>query len=846
MKAAERTMNPSLNAYVRLIPTIAAAAKAAVQLGLLLALGLTTGLNPAQAQNAAQIAALAKLSHAPRVTHPRTATSGSEATQFSLDQPSALAYDTQGDLFIADTAGNLILEVDLNGVVSIVAGSGAQGFGGDGGPATAALLDSPLGVAVDALGNVYIADTHNRRIRMVSGGVISTIAGTGVAGFSGDGAAATTATLARPTALALDSNANLYIADTDNNRIRMISAGVISTVAGNGQQSFSGDGGLAINAGLDSPSGVSVDTAFNIYISDTHNQRIREVNYATGIIATIAGTGVAGFNSDGNAASTQFDRPTGLAVDSTGTVYVADTDNQRIRTLSSGQITTVVGSGQQGNSGDTGASTSITLDSPLSVAVFGASLAVADTNNQAVQVVTDGAVNTVAGTQPTQTELLLIGGAPQLVYGSGSITATFSNGSNAATGTVSFYDGLGASPALLGSSPLSANTATLNTSHLAAGIHYIVASYTGDANNTAITSGVFVLAISPLPLTAIAQPVSLLYGQTVPTLTGTLSGVLPQDAGQVSAVFTTAATSTSAPASYPIAVALSGSAAGNYTVTPAASSGSVVIAQAPSDTTLIASSTAPVQGVSFTLTATVASSTTGTPAGTVSFYDGSALLNATPAPLTAGVGAVTLTTLTVGAHSFTATYSGSADFLASTSAALSSSVLTPDFTVASSTPAQNLVPGKTTSYTIALTPINPTFVYPVSLSVAGLPFGVTAAFAPASLPAGSAAATTTLTLSANAQAQLRRNNSPMGTIPLSAMALALLSLTFSRRLRKAAQRFNAARKLLLALLALTALAAVAGCGGSGFFSQARQTYTVTVTATSGPATHSTPLTLTLE
>jgi sugar lactone lactonase YvrE len=193
----------------------------------------------------------------------------------------------------------VIREVSIAGIVTTIAGTGEQGFAGDGGAATSALLDSPAGVAVDAAGNVYIADTHNNRVRKVSAGTISTIAGTGIASFSGDGGPAGVATLNHPTALAPDGSGNLYLADTDNHRIRKITGTTITTVAGDGEQFFSGDGAAATAAGLDSPNGVAVDVAGNIYIGDTHNQRVRVVN-ASGIISTLAGNASKSFAGDGD------------------------------------------------------------------------------------------------------------------------------------------------------------------------------------------------------------------------------------------------------------------------------------------------------------------------------------------------------------------------------------------------------------------------------------------------------------------------------------------------------------------------------------------------------------------
>ena len=210
-------------------------------LGTLGLLVVTAGIAPALwAQNAAQRTALAKLG-APRadVLSNNTQVNGVEATAVSLDRPLGVAYDAAGNFYIADTDNFVIREVNLAGITTVVAGTGEQGFGGDGGP-TSALLDSPEGIALDAAGNLYFADSGNHRIREVTAGVIATIAGTGTCGYSGDGGPAVAAALCLPTAIAVDSAGGVYIADTNNYRIRKIAGTAISTVAGNGLQSFSG------------------------------------------------------------------------------------------------------------------------------------------------------------------------------------------------------------------------------------------------------------------------------------------------------------------------------------------------------------------------------------------------------------------------------------------------------------------------------------------------------------------------------------------------------------------------------------------------------------------------------
>ena len=253
--------------------------------------------------------------------------------------PQGLAVDSSGNVYVAEAYGARVRKYSPSGSGSTVAGSGTQGYGGDGGSATAAQLYTPAGVAVDSAGNVYVADFSNNRVRRVSAaGAITTVAGSGGSGYSGDGGPAANARLNLPSAVAVDAAGNLFIADTGNNRIRMVTpAGVISTVAGNGLPGFSGDGGAATLAQVGNPLGIAVDAAGNLYISDG-STRIRKV-YSSGFILTIAGGAAPGYSGDGGLATLgQLSAPSALAIDSAGNLYVADTANNAVRRLSGGRL----------------------------------------------------------------------------------------------------------------------------------------------------------------------------------------------------------------------------------------------------------------------------------------------------------------------------------------------------------------------------------------------------------------------------------------------------------------------------------------------------------------------------
>ena len=322
------------------------------------------------------------------------------AINAGLNAPNGVAVDAAGNLYIADTWNNRIRRVNSSGIITTIAGTGEKGYGGDGGRALAARLYLPRAVAVDGAGNIYIVDSDNYRIRRIdSSGTITTIAGTGEWGFSGDGGPAVQAQLAYPQGVAVDAAGNLFIADTWNHRVRRVDpSGIITTIAGTGERGYSGDGGPAAKAQIDVPHGMAVDGAGNLFIVDSDNGCIRRVD-ASGTITTIVGTGQRGFGGDGGpAVEAQLSLARDVAVDAAGNLYVADTRNDRIRWVDAkGIITTIAGGG---SGGDGGPAVEARLNSPSGVAVDGyGNIYVADSLSHRIRRVdAKGIITTVAGT----------------------------------------------------------------------------------------------------------------------------------------------------------------------------------------------------------------------------------------------------------------------------------------------------------------------------------------------------------------------------------------------------------------------------------------------------------------
>lgn len=310
------------------------------------------------------------------------------ASNALLATPTSVAIDAAGNVYIADSGNLRIRRVTPAGVISTYAGSGTVGSEGDGGTAIGARFRNPRRIAVTANGTLYIADTGDHRIRRVApNGTITAYAGTGNPGLSGDGALAVNAQLESPEGLAVDTAGNLYIADVGNLRVRRVTpAGVISTYAGNGNFISTGDGGQATSAGLAGPTSLALDAANNLYIGEQGGGRIRRVTPA-GIISTFAGTGTLGYTGDGGlATAARLGAIRGLAVDAAGSLLIADADNRRIRKISNGIITTEAGNGTAGTSGDGAVATFAQFITPFDVAISPTgSFAIADSGGHRIR-----------------------------------------------------------------------------------------------------------------------------------------------------------------------------------------------------------------------------------------------------------------------------------------------------------------------------------------------------------------------------------------------------------------------------------------------------------------------------
>lgn len=653
---------------------------------------------------------------------------GSAALQSALNMPSGVAIDGAGDLYIADTKNNAVRVVSpVTGLISTVAGSGAVGYTGDGGPAKSATLNQPWGVTVDAAGNLYIADTNNHVIRKVnvSTGIITTAAGngattsTGVGTYSGDGGPAVNASLNFPYAVAFDAAGDMLIPDSANNRVRKVdAAGNISTVAGTGANGYSGDGGLAAQAQLWSPEGIAVDPAGNVYIADSQNNAIRKINAATGKISTAIETaqGESAINDQlvGNALS----RPIGLALDGLGNLYVADYYYLRVRQIQpnvlavdftgtpvrQGSVSTPKAETLENDGNDALSITSLTPDANSALAsatttcVSGTSLASEGTCTLGVEFAPSVAGNPLAAnlaivgqSVDSPLDVVLVGNAPAVnsttvalvsnpspsSFGRTiNLSATVTTGQNtgALTGSVTFYDGTTKlqSPVIVNSN----GQAVISLSNLAVGSHSLWASYSGDTLHFASdnSKAPFVQVVNEGTTTAITSSANPSAVGSAVTLKATVSigsnggGVTPD--GTVTFMDGTTAlttvplvggiaaytTSTLVDGAHSITAIFSGDAP---TFILGSTSGVLNEDVLAPSTVAVSSGVNPsVYGSSVTFTATVTSTSSIAPSGTVNFMDGTTQIGSATLAGTSGVATFTTTQLSAGTHPIEAVYKG--------------------------------------------------------------------------------------------------------------------------------------------------------------------------------------------
>ena len=739
---------------------------------------------------------------------------GGAATSAALANPFSMASDATGNIYIADRDNHRVRRIDTTGNITTVVGNGEQGFFGDGGLATSASLNTPTAVAVDKNGNIYIADSNNNRIRIVTNGNINTFAGNGNAAYSGDGGAATSASLYTPRGVAVDANSVVYIADTGNHVIRKVSGGTISTVAGNfQQQGFYGDGGAAGSAGLDTPTGVAVDATGKIYLADSNNHRVRLLTGAS--LSTFAGNGTAGFSGDGGAAtSAAIDFPLGVSLDATGNIYVADSNNNLVRRIGgAGTIATVAGNGEQGFFGDGGAPNAASLDSVSGVLPLGGSLYFADLNNQRIRAV-DATIlmfaDQIVGTQsPVQSVTVTNSGNAALALS--AVTPSSPSFTLAASGTcgaifpVNVPAGMNCTLDVV-FDPLAVGLINANfmvVSNAAGSPNLITVSGTG------LQDGTTLALVSSQPVANVNTPVTF-----TATITPTTPTAAPTPTGTVT--FTDGATNLGSVTVTASAASITTSAltAGTHTITATYSGDTLYTGSTanlmqkiigPPNIQLVSSLNPSTPNVNVTFTATVSSSN-GTPTGTVVFNDGNTALSGALAINNAGVAAFSISTLAAGTHPITAVYSGDANFTTVTSATVTQQV--EDYTIVAMPSSASVRSGRPATFMITVTPLGG-FSSPVTMQCANLPTFASCEFEPPALTPNGAAVTGKLVVkTAMLQAQIRERELPPlhPGFPASIIAMAGISLLLlwrPRQLRKPA--------LLWGTVAAVILTTVAGC-----------------------------------
>ena len=673
-----------------------------------------------------------------------TGGTGGPAVNAQVGNPIGIAIDGSDNLFVVDSGNNRVVRIDaVSGILTLVAGNGSASYGGDGGAAIYASINHPEGIAIDPAGNLYIAELASNRVRRVNAqsGMISTIAGNGTAGFAGDGGPAPLAALNTPVGVAVDAGGNLYIADTGNARIRRVDAlsGVITTVAGNGAHGFTPDGAPALSAALSPPLDVSVDPAGNLLVYEAASGRIRRVDAVTGILTTFAGNGATTFTGDGvpatSAAIGQY--LSNVAFDSAGNAFFADGTGRIRRVDTTGNIVTVAGNGSGAQGvvsaaagggggggpayyctstvvGDNGPATVATIDGPAGVVITSnGNLVLSDwvdcrvrrvylpSPNPYTNTVVSGSVSNVQPGQPvTYTATVSPIGAPGVP-----------------TGSVTFVDAPQfVTPTVLATMPLSGGVATFTTSSLSQGSHTIVGYYGGDLSFNGSGSPPVSLSV-----TQPAKPtptVTLTAGQN-PTTANTPTNFTVTVAPPAGSTTTPTGTAQIYDAGYVVATAqlangvaqlsVSFSKSGthypnayywgdsNYSSAPSATITENVNAIATT-TTLTTSGSPAAYGQQVIFEATVSPATA---TGNVQFLDNGNLV--ATSPLASGTAVIGISTLSGGSHSFIAVYQGDSADAGSSSSAVPQ-------TITKTTPAITL----TSNLNPALATLSVTFVASIS------------------------------------------------------------------------------------------------------------------------------------
>ncbi|MGI4757833.1 MAG: Ig-like domain repeat protein, partial [Janthinobacterium lividum] len=729
---------------------------------------------------------------------------GGPATDSPIFTPRGVALDFQGNTFLADTGNNRVRRVDWQtGAMTTIAGTGSASYSGDGGPATAAEIDAPAGIALDGAGNLYFADELNNVIRRIDAAsqVITTVAGTGrTRGYAGDGGPATSAQLNRPLGVSFDLRGNLLIADSGNHVIRVVDAtsGTIRTLAGTGTAGYNGDNRSAASAQLNAPASTLALPNGTILVSDTNNNRIRRID-ASGQITTIAGNGAAQFQGDGSSAmAASLKAPIGLAVDPAGNLYIADSGNNRIRLIApdTQQISTIMGTDSEGFSGDDGPANLASMyspyslffaqdgtlyvsdffhmrirgivtnllkltyptirrgkvsapkpatlvnrgNSPLTLSSFVFDMSALDSTttscNQTTPIATLQTCQlgvefapTVVGQDvigtlriptnlPRITPTVRLDGEvldvnptsvavvsstnPSILGRAVTFTATVTSDDAGRTGNVT----LTSDGASLCTVPLrSDGTISCTTSSLTLGSHAVVAQYAGDPQNAAATSGTLTQVVkqpTTLRLTSSSNPVTV----TAPlTLTVVASSATGTPTGSVTFLDGTTTLGTAVLASGQASFTTSSLVPGTHNLsvqyggdTSDAPGQSNVLAQqvqqASTTTMLGANNSSPLVGTPVSFTANVSSSNGPLPTGTVQFKDGSTVIG-TAALNTTGTASVSTSSLTPGSHAIVAVYEGDVDDATSSSAPLALTVQQIGTSIAASASSNPLSAGAT-------------------------------------------------------------------------------------------------------------------------------------------------------